>query len=218
MAVGVVAGEEGVFSPGGPEQRAADAAEGEVSTGVCPRRWRVGEGAAELADALAEGGIGEVEQPADFLAGVAGKGEEGGEAEGGREVGECGIACSSFDGRSLRSLLRMSRLGAVALAPACFAAFAAGGGAGVEGGAVAEDAGEPAASLGRGEVGATGFERGKKRGLQEIVGFLRPAREAAGLRVKVCEGARAGHGRRLAHRRDCGNGAVAGMGPGPGGV
>ena len=94
--------------------------------------------------------------------------------------------------------------------PRGVAAFAAAGGAGIEGGAVAEDAGEPAAGFGRGEIGAAGFKRGEKGGLQEIVGFLRPAREAAGLCVQVCEGAGAGHGARLAHVRDCGNGAIAG--------
>ena len=87
MSVGIVAGEDGVFAPGRAEQRAADAAEGELAGGVgCVGRWGVGEGALELADALAECGVGEVEEPADFLAGVAGEGEQGGEAEGWGQV------------------------------------------------------------------------------------------------------------------------------------
>ena len=47
-----------------------------------------------LRDALAKGGVGEVQQPADFLAGVAGEGEKGREAEGGGELGEYAVAPS----------------------------------------------------------------------------------------------------------------------------
>ena len=77
--------------------------------------------------------------------------------------------------------------------PARFAAAAAGAGAGVEGGAVADDAGEPAASFGRSEVCAAGFEGGEQGSLHEIIGLLRPARGASGEGMKVCKGARTGH-------------------------
>lgn len=93
--------------------------------------------------------------------------------------------------------------------PSAVTAPAAAGGAGIEGGAVAEDAGEPAAGFRRGEVGAAGLKRGKKRGLQEVVGFLRPACEAAGLCVQIYEGAGAGHGPTLSQSSDCGNGMIA---------
>lgn len=84
MSVGIVAGEDGVFAPGRAKERAADAAEGELAGGVgCVGRGGAGEGAPELADALAEGCVAEVEQPADFLAGVTGESEEGGEAQAG---------------------------------------------------------------------------------------------------------------------------------------
>jgi len=207
MAVGIVAGEEGVFAPGRAEQGAADAAEGELAGGIgCVGRGGAGEGAAELADALAESGVGQVEEPADLLARVAGEGEEGGEAEARGKIGERAFARAWFDGRRLRRLLTMSALHSVRILPAAVAALAARGGAGVEGGAVAEDAGEPAAGFRRGEIGAAGFKRSEKRGLQEVVGFLGPAREAAGLCVEISEGAGTGHGRRLPHGRDCGNG------------
>lgn len=123
-----MAGEESVRAAGWAEQGAADATEGELAGGIaCVGRGGIGEGAAKLADTLAEGGVGEVEEPADLLAGVAGEGKEGGETEAGGKIWK----------------LRLSgggRLGATAFAPARFAALAAGGGAGVEGGAVAEDA------------------------------------------------------------------------------
>lgn len=194
MSVGIVAGEEGAFAPGGSEEGAADATESELAGGgCCFGGGDAGESALELADALAEGGVAEVEQPADLLAGVAGESQQGGEAEAWRKIGK-------------RRLPGGNGLGAMAFVPACLAPPAAAGGAGIEGGAVAENAGKPAAGLGRREVGSAGFKGSEKCGLQEIVRLLRPAREAAGLRVQVCEGAGGGHGWTLPQSRDCGNG------------
>ena len=85
--------------------------------------------------------------------------------------------------------------------------MAAGGGSRLEGGAVADDAGKPAACVGRGEVGAAGFEGGEQRGLNEIVGFVRPTRGAAGEGVQVCKGAGSGHFGRLARMRPVPKGA-----------
>ena len=82
-----MAGEKGVLAAGGPEQSPTDAAEGEGAGGGRVRGGGVVERALELGDALAEGGVGEIQEPADFLAGMAGEGEERGEAEGWGEVG-----------------------------------------------------------------------------------------------------------------------------------
>lgn len=186
MAVGIMAGEESVRAAGRGEKRAADAAEGELAGGVgCFGCRGAGEGAAELADALAEGGVRKVEQPADLLAGVAGQGKQGGEAQAGGKIWKLHLSGGG-------------RLGATAFAPARFAALAAGGGAGVEGGAVAEDAGEPAAGFGCGQIGAAGFQRGKQRRLQKVVSLLRPAREASGLGVQIGKSARRWHDETLA--------------------
>ena len=88
MTVRVVAGEESVFAPGRAEQGAAYAAEGEGAGRVGVWRWRGFESALELRDALAEGVVGKVQEPADFLAGVTAESEESGDAQGGGEVGD----------------------------------------------------------------------------------------------------------------------------------
>ena len=87
MSVGVVAGEECVLAACWTEQRPADAAECQRASRVRFRRRGVVERALELGDALAEGGVREIQQPADFAAGVAGEGEKRREAEGGGERG-----------------------------------------------------------------------------------------------------------------------------------
>ncbi len=80
--------------------------------------------------------------------------------------------------------------------PSILTAAPAGGRTGVEGSAIADDAGEPTPGLGRGKVSVARFERGKQRDLNEIVCLLSPSREAAGLGVQIGEGARGGHGER----------------------
>ena len=136
-----MAREKGVLAAGGPEQSPTDAAEGEGAGGGRVRGGGVVERALELGDALAEGGVGEIQELADFLAGMAGEGEERGEAEGWGEVGES-------SGRSHRLAAETRRPTSPTLcaredvfAPCAVAAAAAGGGAGVEGGAVADNAG-----------------------------------------------------------------------------
>ena len=87
MSVRIVAGEEGLLAAGGAEEGAADAAEGEGADGIGLWCRSVLEGPLELGYALAEGGVGEVQKPADFPAGVAGEGEQCCEAEAWRQVG-----------------------------------------------------------------------------------------------------------------------------------
>jgi hypothetical protein len=97
---------------------------------------------------LAEGRVRQVEQPADFLPRVTREGEQGGDAEAGWQVRERGFAPAWFDGRPLRDLLTMRALCSVRTMPGGIPLAPAGGGAGVESGAVADDAGEPAAGFG----------------------------------------------------------------------
>lgn len=154
-----MAGEEGVLAACGAEQSPTDAAEGEGAGGVCAGRRGLVERALELRDALAEGGVGQIQEPADFLASVAGEGEERGEAESGREVRERCDTSLRLAAKPRRSAFPTLRAREGVCAPCAVAATAAGGGAGVEGGTVADNARQPAAGLGRGEVGASRFKR-----------------------------------------------------------
>lgn len=199
MTVRVVAGEESVFAPGRAEQGAAYAAEGEGAGRVGVWRWRGFESALELRDALAEGVVGKVQEPADFLARVTAEGEESGDAQGGRKVGDGDVPLRLAASR--RSTSPVLRTREESFFPVAFAAAAARAGAGVEGGAIADDAGQPAARFGRGEVCAAGFEGGEQGGLHEIIGLVRSARGAAGECVKVCEGARTRHSGMLARMK-----------------
>ena len=146
MTVRVVAGEESVFAPGRAEQGAAYAAEGEGAGRVGVWRWRGFESALELRDALAEGVVGKVQEPADFLAGVTAESEESGDAQGGGEVGDGDSPLRLA--ASWRSTSLVLRTREESSFPVAFAVAAAGAGAGVEGGAVADDAGQPAARFG----------------------------------------------------------------------
>ena len=84
MPVWIVAGEEGFGAAAWAEQGAADFSEGQRAGGISACGGACAcESALQLGDALAEGGVGEVQEPADFSAGVAGEGEEGGDAERG---------------------------------------------------------------------------------------------------------------------------------------
>ena len=156
-------GEKGLGAARWTEQGAADASESEGAGGVAIRGG-AGQSALELGDALAQRVVGQVQQPPDFLPRMATEGEQGGDAQGWREMGEfggCGIGRCGGRGQGF--------------APACFAATPAGGCARIEGCAVADDARQPAAGLRRGKVGTAGFEGGQQCGLQEIISLFGPA-------------------------------------------
>ena len=179
-------GEKGLGAARWTEQGAADASESEGAGGVAIRGG-AGQSALELGDALAQRVVGQVQQPPDFLPRMATEGEQGGDAQGWREMGEfggCGIGMCGGRGQDF--------------APAGFAATPTSGGAGVEGCAIANDAGQPAAGLRCGKIGTASFEGSQQRRLHEIVSLFGPARGAAGEGVQVCKGARSGHSGRLA--------------------